>query len=117
MSSFSNNFVPTASVISNITNANPCLVTTVSPHGYDNNLLVRIFFPPGNNCGMSQINGMQALLTVASNVSFTLPINSIEFDAFNPAYSLQYPQAIPTGEIGYTFTDAIMNNDNIIPEL
>lgn len=113
-----NQFVPCRQIISNITQANPGVITTTVPHGYDNTLTVRISYPMQNIFGMPQMNGQVGQVTVIDPSNFSIGINTTNFDAFNPSYgSTQYPQVIPIAETGYYFSQAVMNNYNIIPEL
>ena len=67
-------------VITAITNADPVQITTQYPHLYSNGLIVRIIVPEDD--GMSQINQLTGVVTVTGDSTFTLPINTLEFDAF-----------------------------------
>ena len=73
-------FQPAMRVITAITNADPVQITTQYPHLYSNGLIVRIIVPEDD--GMSQINQLTGVVTVTGDSTFTLPINTLEFDAF-----------------------------------
>ena len=112
--SFSNFFVPTGQVISTITRANPAVVTTVANHGYSSGLIVQLFIPKVN--GMQQLNQTTALITVLSSNSFSIPVNSTNFDSFTPGTTPQTPQVIPVGSISKTILEPVQNNGTIISE-
>ena len=112
---FSNNYLPASQVITNITRATNAVVTTASPHGYDDQLIVRIVLPPGINFGMNQINGATSQITVIDNQNFSINVNTSGYDAFVSS-SIQDAQVIPIAEVGYTFTMAEINAGNIVPE-
>ena len=77
-------FRPCSRLISSITNANPALVVTVNPHGYQSGIVVRLEIP--ESCGMPQANGLIGEITVIDPTSFTIDIDTTHF----------YPFAIPT---------------------
>lgn len=94
-------WLPAVKVISAISNANPAVVTTSTEHGYSSGMFVRIVFPfpYGNSFGMPEINGQSAEITVIDTTSFSMLINSLNYQAFSVGTTLQNPQVIPTGEI------------------
>jgi hypothetical protein len=114
-------FQPQMRVIISITNANPCVITTstdgINPanHNYINGLIVRIDVPVG--FGMQQINQQTGIVTVLSPTTFSLPINTINYDPYivppiNPGtfpYSYQAGQSVPVGEINDIITGATQN--------
>lgn len=114
-------FTPWQNVIESATQANPCVITTVRDHGYSSGLIVRFFVP--KPCGMSQLNNVMATITVLSPTSFSVPIDTRGFDPFitiNPAIVETYrylAQVLPSAEAGPGLTQAINNNNNIVPEL
>lgn len=124
--SISNTFLPNMQIIEEITNSNPAVVTTTQAHGYDNSLLVRIVLPDpvGSGLpsfGMSQLSNRIFRITVIDDETFSIPINSTDFQPFSPidpeeVLPHQYPQVIPVAETGYTFSQAVRNNNNIAPE-
>lgn len=82
-------WTPPSNIISNITKGNPCIITTVSSHGYADGLTVRVSFPYpySNSFGMYQINNLSGPITVLSPTTFSLPINTINFDSFEAGSS------------------------------
>jgi hypothetical protein len=98
-------WTPDARVITSITKANPCVITTTAPHGYTTGFNVRVVFPfpYSNSFGMYQINGLSGVITVLSPTSFSMPINTLGFDAFVIGTTLENPQVVPIGQ--FTNTD------------
>lgn len=91
-------FTPEAQEISNISNSNPAVVTTSQPHGYLSLLLIRFFLPPPTYFGMPRLNGQVYEITVLSPTTFSVPVNTINFDPFTLLNSQQVPQVTPTAE-------------------
>lgn len=73
-------FQPAMRVISSITQSDPVVITTVYDHQYHDGLIVRVDIPLDD--GMQQLNQMTGTVTVIDDTSFSLPINTIDFDAF-----------------------------------
>lgn len=94
---------PLSRVVTNITQANPGVVTTSVNHGYLNGLFVRFFFP--NNVGMSQLNDNVFLITVLSSNTFSIDANTTNYDPFNNTDTTQTPQVIPVGELATTLAN------------
>lgn len=94
-------WVPAVNTITAISNANPVEVTTGTAHGYTTGMFVRIVFPfpYGSSFGMPEINGKSAEITVTGDTTFTMPINSLNYQTFSIGTTLQTPQVIPTGEV------------------
>lgn len=113
--SFSTNFVPSSQIISTITKANPGVVTTVANHGYQSGLFVRLVIPLAS--GMEQVNGQVYTISVLSNNSFDIGVNTTNFDSFIPGSTKQLPQVIPVGSIAKNVLEPEQNNGNIIPEI
>lgn len=111
---FSNNFTPYSTIIQSISNTLPAIVVTVTPHGYDNGLLVRTVVP--QNCGMQQIDGLVSEITVIDPTSFSIPVNASNFDSFAYTSVQQLAQVIPVGVQSVSLTQAESNAGNIIPE-
>lgn len=111
---FSNNFTPYSNIVANISNTNPAIVTTISSHGYDDGLIVRLVVP--KNAGMQQITGQQAKITKLAPDSFTIAIDASNFDSFAYTSVQQFAQAIPVGVDSVSLTQAESNAGNIIPE-
>jgi len=92
-------------IITAITNANPCVITTSLPHQYENGLIVRVNITPKH--GMFQINQQTGIVTKLSDTTFSLNIDSSAYDPFTIPSLLNYTcsQITPVGEIT-VFTDA-----------
>lgn len=110
----SNFFVPNRQIIENITQANPGVVTTTQDNGYHNGLFVRIQLP--GSFGMSQLDDQVFQITVLTSDTFSIPVDTRNFDAFSLSTTTQSPQVIPVGEVASTLISAVVNNDNITPE-
>ena len=67
-------------VISSITNAFPAVVTTTTNHQYITGMVVRLNIPMGY--GMQQANQQQGLITVLSNTTFSIDIDTTLMDPF-----------------------------------
>lgn len=67
---------PVTAIISNITQANPCVVT--ANNNYSAGQIVSI----NSVAGMTQINGGSYLITAANSTTFTLNLNSSAFSAY-----------------------------------
>lgn len=93
-------WLPNTNVIAGITNANPAVITTSSPHGYSTGLNVRVVFPfpYTNSFGMPQINGLTGLIAVLSPTTFSIAIDTTNLDPFVIGTTLQQPQVIPIGQ-------------------
>lgn len=92
-------YQPTFRFISAITNANPALVTTSIPHGYQTGIIARLYIP--NGFGMVQANQLFAPITVLNATQFTIALDTQLFDVFaNPGTNLrQTAMVVPIGEI------------------
>jgi hypothetical protein len=102
-------FTPQAQVISNITNANPAVVTTTQPHGYLSLLLVRFFLPPPTYFGMPSLNSQVFQITVLSPTTFSVPVDTTNLDPFSEANTEQVPQVTPTAENAFILYQAERN--------
>lgn len=101
---------PVSQIITNITQANPGVVTTANPHNYVNGLYVRIDMQPKPSLfGMTQVNNQVYLITVQSPTTFSLNADTSNFDSFIAITSPQAPQAIPMAEIATQLTGAERN--------
>jgi hypothetical protein len=74
--------------IASITNANPCVVTTVYPHHYIAPGMIVTFNIP-SMFGMRQLNGIQAQVIALTSNTLTLNVNSTNFAPF------AYPSPLP----------------------
>ncbi len=114
MTFFKNSFIPSANIIITISNTNPAIVTTLSSHGYDDGLYVRLIVP--KNCGMQQINDLTRQISILTPNTFSFPVNALNFDSFAYTSIDQIAQVIPVGEIDFSLTQAVKNANNITPE-
>lgn len=104
-------YMPAMRIISSITKGTITIVTTTFSHGYKTGLIVRLDIPLG--FGMQQINQQFAPITVTGTTTFTMPINSTNYDAFSPSAvypeSAQYGQVVPMAEQSSILTQAVQN--------
>lgn len=114
MTFFQDNFTPSANVIIVISNSNPAVVMTLSPHGYDDGLFVRLVVP--KNCGMQQINGLVGEISILTPNTFNFPVNALNFDSFAYTSIDQIAQVIPVSEDAFSLEQAVKNAKNITPE-
>lgn len=112
--SIANFFIPNRQIVSSITQANPGVVTTTQDHGYETGLCVRLFFPL--NVGMNQLKNKLVKITKINDTSFSIDVDTTNFDAFSPVGSVQLPQVIPVAEVASSLSQSTINNDNIVPE-
>lgn len=110
-----NFFVPNRQTVSTITMANPGVVTTTQDHGYETGLCLRFFFPL--NVGMNQLKDKVVKIIKIDDTSFSIGVDTSNFDFFSPVGTVQTPQVIPVAEAGASLLQAVTNNENIIPEL
>lgn len=94
-------YQPAMRLITDITNAVNAEVTTSFAHDYLSGLVVRIIVPEGY--GMVQINQLVGTITVTGDDTFTIDIDTTQFDPFVipgsiPYYFSSYPQTTPIGE-------------------
>ena len=109
-----NFFIPNRQEVSAITNANPGVVTTTQSHGYDTGYRVRFFFPL--DVGMNQLKNKVVEITVISPSTFSVGIDTSNFDVFSPVGTSQLPQVIPVGSLEDSVLEPTTNNENITPE-
>ncbi len=115
-------FKPTVRLISSISKGSTTTVTTESAHNYLTGMWVKILVPTLINtavpvdglCGMTQINGLTGRITVTGTYTFTMDIDSTDFDAFSiPGTWIQqvglYPQVVPFAEDSDINTAAVRN--------
>ena len=110
----SNSFVPNRQQVAGITNSNPGIVTTTQANGYLPGLFVRFYFPI--NFGMMQVNGNVYQITPLTPTTFSINVDTTNFDVFAITSTVQFPEVIPVGETADTLVNRVINNRNIIPE-
>lgn len=100
--------IPNRISISNITNSDPCQVTTSIPHGFQNMIFVRL--TELNGCvpipfGEDQLNNLRFRIIVTGNTTFTLqdPITFKDIDSttYPPYNNGGSCNAVPTNFIYY----------------
>lgn len=111
----SNFFVPNRQTVSAITQARPGIVTTTQDHGYETGLCLRFFFPL--NVGMNQLTDKVVQIIRIDNTTFSIGLDTTNFDSFSPVGTVQTAQVIPVAEAASSLLQAVVNNENIIPEL
>lgn len=93
-------FQPAMRIISAITNASPATVTTTFDHDYVSGTVVRLHIPTG--FGMYQANKLQGEITVTGTTTFTIDIDTTDFDAL---YTLELVDTTDvSGDAGGTFS-------------
>ena len=101
-----------------ITSGNPTVIVTtydgVNPgaHNYDSGLILRTVIPDG--WGMQQLNNLTNIITVIDQFTFSIPVDSTNFDPFVvpalfPGSFSTPPQVVPIGEINSILTEATRN--------
>lgn len=108
-------FTPAYRLISNVTRAFPALVTTVIPHRFLTGLVVRLMMPPG--IGMFQADQKTGTITVIDPVTFSIPLDTTNFDAFviyppnrsSKSYINICALAVPIGEDNSILYQATQN--------
>ncbi len=111
-------FQPAMRQIASITRSNPVVITTTFDHNYFTGDIVRINIPsnagitlnPLASFGMPQINKMYAPITVLSNTTFSMPIDSTLYDPFaEPVGALQFAQCTNIAEVAQNIWGAEYN--------
>lgn len=112
-------YQPAMRLVTNITNAFPAVVTTSFAHQYLSGTQIRLDVPFAN--GMYQMDQQFGPITVLSPTTFSIPIDSTQFDVFvipsNPIPSIpsnpisNYSEAccVPIGELNSQLTAAVQN--------
>jgi len=106
---FDTNFpmVPPINYVTAITKSNPAIVTTQTPHGYTSGLTVRIVFPHTVNpiFGMTQIDDEVGEIVVLTGTTFSVSIDSSDYDPFTFVSVPQIPQVVPIAVAAATTAD------------
>lgn len=100
-------FQPSMRVIESISLANQALVTTTFANNFENTDIVQFYIPLG--FGMQQINGLIGWVTVVSPTTFTVDINTLNFDTFSDPNNGQFAQVTPIAESNSTIYGATAN--------
>lgn len=97
-------FQPAMRIVTAISQSNPATITTSFAHQYVNGTIVRLDIPLSN--GMQQIAGIAYPIIVTSSTTFTVPVDSTSFQAFN---NINCSMVIPIGELNSQFNAATQN--------
>jgi len=105
-------YQPAMRLIAAITNSNPAAVTTTFAHQYSTGIIVRLDIPVAD--GMQQANGLIGPITVTSPTTFTMAIDTTQFDPFSIPMSAPpniniCAQVVPVGEVNETLDYAVRN--------
>ena len=88
-------------------------VTTTFAHSYLTGLIIRLVIPP--DFGMIQLDGTVWTITVTGDTTFTIPVDSTNFDQFVvPTEAVDQPlgtpaQVTPVGEQSSILTQSFVN--------
>jgi hypothetical protein len=113
-------FVPDAAIIVNMTRGIQTVSTTSAPHGFQVGVYIR-FDILGKKQGMKQLDGVIAPITAVTQNTFTVDIDSRNFDIFRPTQAFplnsyrQLSQAVPVAEDALTLKYANKNNGTAKP--
>ena len=104
-------YQPAMRVITALTNAFPAVVTTSIDHQYQDGIIARLVIP--NGFGMVKANGLVGTITVLSDTTFAISLDTTFFDAFTlPAqFPLSYnnAQVVPIGQVNELLKNATRN--------
>lgn len=104
-------FQPAMRIVTDITNAEEAEVTTSFDHDYIDGTIVRFHVPI--TYGMYQIDKLFSPITVTSATTFTVAIDTRNFDVFAvPGSPTQYAQVTAIGEINEILEAA---EQNVLP--
>ena len=100
-------YQPAMRIVTAISQSNPAIITTSFNHQYASGIIVRLDIPLAN--GMQQISGIQYPITVTGLTTFTVPVDSTNFQAFT---NNSCTCVVPVGELTSQFTNA---TNNVLP--
>ena len=103
-------FQPSMRIISAITNSNPASVTTTFDHDYITGTIVRFYIPEAEK--MTQLDKMKGTITVTGATTFTVDIDTTNFDSFSipgdPAwYQNTCALVVPIGQASSQLTASV----------
>jgi len=107
-------FEPGRRIITNITAANPGVITTNINHGYQTGDRVRIIIPPIS--GMVELDQQIVTVTYLTATTFSIGVDTTAYTAFawptsaQAAAGVLRPQVIPVGDTGQDLSAAMNNN-------
>lgn len=94
-------YEPAMRLVTDITKAEEAVITTSFDHDYQSGLIIRLYVPV--NYGMFQANHKKGEITVLTSDTFSIKIDTREFDTFtapaSPPYYNKTALCIPIGNI------------------
>jgi len=100
-------YQPAMRVISSITQASPCVITTTFAHNYLSTDIVHLYIPRG--FPMQQLGHKSGQITVIDDTSFSFPYDTTTLDAFADPSNGQNAQVVPWAENANTVAGAVRN--------
>lgn len=104
-------YQPAMRLVTAITKSHQAAVTTSFAHDYLTGLIVRLYVPQWY--GMVQMDQQWGAITVTGTTTFTIDIDSTDFDAFSAPGALWYANAralvVPVGEVNSSLIQAVRN--------
>ena len=104
-------YQPAMRLITNITNERKCVITTSFNHDYVTGLIVRLYVP--RNYGMFQINHHTGVITVLSDDTFSMDLDTTNYDSFlapvAPPHYRTTALCVPVGNIDDVYNVAVRN--------
>lgn len=105
--------MPAVRDVTAVTNGFPAIVTTSFAHSYLTGLIVRMIVP--SDYGMFQLNELKSIITVLSDTTFSINIDTTNFDTFIvPTEATDQPlvnvaQSVPVGEVTSQLNQSFIN--------
>lgn len=118
-------YQPARRIIAAITNADPAVVTTTFAHNFYSGTVVRMIVP--KFCQMQQMNRLTGTITVIDDTTFSINIDSTNFDpyvtpdplnppfGYNPAQDMNAGQVTPIGTNLSGVNELEIRTKNILP--
>jgi len=100
-------FQPAMRMITNITNANPCVITTSFAHNFYSTDIVMLYIPRA--FGLHELSNRIGQVTVIDDTSFSFPVDTTLMDAYSDPSNTQYAQVVPFAEASNTVVGAVRN--------
>lgn len=101
-------FLPAMRLVTAITKSVTAQITTSFDHNYKTGLIIRLQIPI--SYGMGQIDKMIGAIIVTSSTTFTVDINTVEYDTFVfPTPRNQCAQVVPIGQINSKLDSSVEN--------
>lgn len=105
-------YQPAMRIINSITQARRAVIETTFDHDYESGLIVRITIPIG--FGMQDLNTQFGEITVLSDTTFSIPVDTTEMDPFvipdaNPGHFFTQAQVVPIAEKNSSLLQATRN--------